>query len=96
MATVSISVPDELKKKMEAQEQVNWSAVARNAFENKIIESEEIELFKKIVKSGKMSEKFAKKLGANINRNVTNRLIDEYNRRYKHIDGGINKARKDD
>ena len=36
MTTLSVSVPDELKKKMDALDEVNWSAVARKAFEEKV------------------------------------------------------------
>lgn len=36
MANVTISVPEELKKKMGQAKTVNWSEVAREAFEDKL------------------------------------------------------------
>ena len=36
MATLSVSVPDELKERIANFDEVNWSAVARKAFEEKI------------------------------------------------------------
>ena len=35
MATIALSVPDELKKEMEKFKIINWSAVAREAFVEK-------------------------------------------------------------
>ena len=36
MANVTVSVPDELKKKMECTGGVNWSEIARQAFEEAV------------------------------------------------------------
>jgi Arc/MetJ-type ribon-helix-helix transcriptional regulator len=36
MANVTVSVPEELKKKMERAPSVNWSEVARKAFEEAV------------------------------------------------------------
>ena len=40
MAVVSVSVPVALKSQMDALDEVNWSAVARKAFERKVAEQE--------------------------------------------------------
>ncbi len=50
MGIVSVSVPDELRQKMNALDQINWSAVARKAFEEKM---KEMALLKKIQQSEK-------------------------------------------
>ena len=47
MVTLSVSVPDELKEKMSRMDEINWSAVARKAFEAKIKEIEFIQNFAK-------------------------------------------------
>jgi predicted transcriptional regulator len=36
MANVTVSVPEELKKRMEHMKAVNWSEVARQAFEDTV------------------------------------------------------------
>lgn len=54
MANVCVSVSDEMKKKIEKFETVNWSAVARRAFE---IELSKLELMDKLVSKSKVSEK---------------------------------------
>ncbi len=43
MANVTISVPEELKKKMEHAGGVNWSEVARQAFEEAVRRREMLE-----------------------------------------------------
>lgn len=48
MATITLSVPDNLKKRMEHVEWINWSSVARKAFAEKLCDVEELELRKKI------------------------------------------------
>jgi hypothetical protein len=40
MTTLTLSVPQELKRKMELFIEINWSAVAREAFKQKIADLE--------------------------------------------------------
>lgn len=47
MPTVTISLPKELKERLEKHSDINWSEVFRRAFEKKVKELEEFELFKK-------------------------------------------------
>lgn len=48
MATITLSVPDNLKKRMEHVEWINWSSVARKAFADKLCDVEELERGRKI------------------------------------------------
>ena len=63
MTTLSVSVSNELRKRMFQMEEVNWSAVARKAFEQKI---KEIELFRKIVGKSRLTEKDAVEISSKI------------------------------
>ena len=47
MATITISVPKELKERMDRQKDVNWVEVFRRAFEAKVREFEEFEQFRR-------------------------------------------------
>ncbi len=67
MATLSVSVPDELKEKMSLLDEVNWSAVARRAFEDKI---RQIETMKKLAGKSSLTEKDAEKIGKTISRKM--------------------------
>ncbi len=71
MATVSVAVPDELKKKMLEWDDTNWSAVARKAFEQRI---KDIEFMKYIVNKSKLTEADAKELGDKIKRGMAKRF----------------------
>lgn len=71
MGTLSVSVPEDLKHKMEKLEEVNWSAVARKAFEEKI---KEIEIFKRISSKSKLSEKEAEAISNKISENMARKF----------------------
>jgi len=73
MATLSVSVPEKLKKRMGSLDEVNWSAVARKAFEKKI---KEIEFLEYIGKKSKLTEKSAKKLGQSINKAIAKKFAE--------------------
>ena len=47
MPTITISLPKELKERLGKHKDINWSEVFRGAFEKKVKELEEFELFKK-------------------------------------------------
>jgi hypothetical protein len=71
MATLSVSVSDDMKEKMELMEEINWSAVARKAFEEKI---EQVEFMHSIGNKSKLSKKDAKEISDKINRGVSKRF----------------------
>jgi metal-responsive CopG/Arc/MetJ family transcriptional regulator len=47
MPTVTISLPKELKERLDKHPDINWSEIFRRAFENKVTDLEEFERFKK-------------------------------------------------
>lgn len=72
MTTISVSVPDDLKKHMEAIDDVNWSAVARKAFEEKVTQ---IEMMKHIISKSKLTERDAEAIGAKISKAISKKFI---------------------
>lgn len=72
MGTLSVSVPDDLREQMLALEEVNWSAVARKAFEEKI---KEIDFLKTLAKKSKLTEKDAEEIAAKINKSMAKKFI---------------------
>lgn len=46
MANVTVSVDDDLKARMDDHPEINWSQVARDAFEEKLVDLETIEKLK--------------------------------------------------
>ncbi len=73
MTTLSVSVPDDLKRHMEALEEVNWSAVARKAFEEKVVQ---VEMMKKIISKSKLTEKDAEAIGNKISKAASKRFME--------------------
>ncbi|MDD3159496.1 MAG: hypothetical protein PHQ98_00835 [Candidatus ainarchaeum sp.] len=69
MATITLSVPDDLKIKMDKTDWVNWSSVARKAFASTLIDLQKLELMKKIEEISEINE--------NDNREIKDDVIKE-------------------
>lgn len=70
MVSVTLSVPSELKQKMDVFDEINWSAVAREAFTDKIAD---LEFIKKFKAQSSMTEEEAIKLGRELNKKLAAR-----------------------
>ncbi len=73
MATLSVSIPDKLKWQMKKLDDVNWSAVARQAFEERV---EQIMFLKKLANKSKLTKKDAKELADKINRKAAKKFLE--------------------
>ena len=71
MTTLTLAVPDEMKKKMDSFPEMNWSEVARQAFIQKI---EDMEFLRKFKEKSKLTEADALKLGKEVSKSVSDRL----------------------
>ena len=71
MGTLSVSVPDDLKEQMIKLDEVNWSAVARKAFEEKV---KEVEFLNKIALKSKLTEKDAEEISNKINKSMAKKF----------------------
>jgi len=70
MVNVTLSIPQELKHKMDDFAEINWSAVARQAFDEKI---KDLEVIRKFRAKSTLTEEDAIKLGRNLNTNLAKR-----------------------
>lgn len=68
MVSITLSVPEELKKKMEEFPEINWSAIAREAIKKRLFMLSE---FKKFTKDSGFSEEDAIKFGKEVNKGVS-------------------------
>ena len=73
MSNITVSVPEELKSKMEELRTINWSEVAREAFSRTITLNKQFEEFKKIVSKSKLTEEDARELGGKVNKSLHER-----------------------
>ena len=74
MEHLTISIPEELKKKMDLLKVINWSEVAREAFAKRVELTEGYERFNELVSKSKLSEKDAEALAKSVNKSMHERL----------------------
>ena len=70
MVSITLAVPEELKKEMDKFQEMNWSAVAREAIKDRIIL---LNKFKEFTKESTMTDEDAIRLGRKINKSLTKR-----------------------
>ena len=70
MVTMTLAVPGELRHKMESFPEMNWSEVARQAFNQKI---SDLEFLRKFKSKSTFTEEDALKLGAEVSNKVAAR-----------------------
>jgi len=67
MVNITLSVPGELKGRMDSFAEINWSAVAREAFDEKM---RDLELIKKFKSKSTINEEDTLKLGRELNKRL--------------------------
>lgn len=83
MANVTVTVPDEFKAKMEEHPEINWSQVAREAFEEKITDLETIEMLRdfevidEIASKSELTESDVEEIAEAIDRGMADEFLDE-------------------
>ena len=71
MPTITLSVPEDLKHKMDESKEINWSEVARSAIKTKV---SQLKILKAISSKSKLTDKDALDLGRKINKSLHERL----------------------
>ncbi|MFB6100901.1 MAG: hypothetical protein ABEK16_06560 [Candidatus Nanohalobium sp.] len=67
MSNVTVSVGDELKRKMDEHPEMNWSEVARQAIKEKI---DDLEVMDEIASRSELTEEDVEELSRKINRDA--------------------------
>lgn len=70
MVSITLSVPEDLKKDMDSFQEINWSAVAREAIKKKVIM---LEKFREFTKDSTLTEEEALQLGRQVSENAMKR-----------------------
>ena len=63
MVTITLSLPEDIKKKMDRFAWLNWSAIAREAFIKRMRQLEILEKFEKDSEKSKLSDEECIRLG---------------------------------
>jgi hypothetical protein len=72
MVNMTLSIPSELKTKMDQFSEINWSAVARIAFEEKL---KDLDFLRKFKSDSTLTEEDALKLGKELNERLSKRRL---------------------
>ena len=72
MVSITLSVPEEMKQEMDAFEEINWSAVAREAIRRKI---DMLEKFREFTKDSTLTKEDALRLGREVSEKVAKRIM---------------------
>ncbi len=71
MPTVTLSLPEEVKKKMEKFAWLNWSALAREAFIKKMRQLEILDKFEKDFEKSKLTDEDCIKRGRELRKSMS-------------------------
>ena len=70
MVNITLSIPHELKHRMDSFAEINWSAVAREAFDEKI---RDMDFLRKFKAKSTITEEDALKWGKELNKSLAKR-----------------------
>ncbi|MBI5158992.1 hypothetical protein HY992_02625 [Candidatus Micrarchaeota archaeon] len=73
MTTMTLSIPNELKQKLEEFPEINWSEVARQAFMQKV---RDLDFLKSFKAESEMTEAEALKLGKQVRKKLADKFRD--------------------
>jgi len=74
MPTITVSVDDDLKERMEEHPEINWSEVTRQAIRNKI---EKLELMDELTVDSELTDEDVDEIAAKINESARKRIEEE-------------------
>jgi len=72
MVSLTLAVPEEMKKDMDIYNEINWSSVARNAIQKRLVWLKEMD---ELTKNSKLTMKDAVRLGREVNKAVAKRYL---------------------
>ena len=74
MPTITVNVDDDLKERMEAHPEINWSEVTRQAIREKI---DALELMDELTADNELTDEDVEELAAKINESARERIEEE-------------------
>lgn len=73
MPSVTVSVPNDLKERMDDHPEINWSQVARTAIKEKV---DDLEMMDRITSDSELTDEDVELLAEKVDSNVAERLVD--------------------
>ena len=75
MSTITLSIPEDLKREMDEFKEMNWSEVARAAIRERVAQ---LAILRSITAKSRLTEKDALELGRKINKSMHERFKKEH------------------
>jgi len=73
MASVTLTIPEDIKSELKRFSWINWSEVAREAFLKRLKRDEAFKRFDEILKNSEMTDELASRLGDELKKRVAKR-----------------------
>lgn len=83
MPNMTLSLPEQLHKKMKQHPELKWSDVARQAFEKKLKNLETLAWMNKVLANSKLTEEDAERIGHEIKAAIRKRIDEKFDRGHK-------------
>jgi len=77
MANITVTVPDDFKHEMEQHPEINWSHVAREAFQEKLDRLETLEEPEEIASKSDLTEEDVEEISEDIKQSLSERYLGE-------------------
>jgi len=78
MPNMTLSLPEQLHKKMKQHPELKWSDVARQAFEQKLKNLETLAWMDKALANSKLTEEDAERIGHKIKADIRKRIDEKF------------------
>jgi predicted CopG family antitoxin len=72
MANITLSVPDDLHRKMKKYSEIRWSEVARKAIQKKV---RDLEMLDKLTSKSELTEEDAREISELINKSLAKKIL---------------------
>lgn len=72
MANITLSIPDDLHKKMKEFSEIKWSEVARKAIQKKV---QDLEMLDKLTSKSKLTEKDVAEISDQVNKSLAKKIF---------------------
>ena len=72
MANITLSIPDDLHRKMREFSEIKWSEVARKAIQKKV---HDLEMLDKLTSKSKLTEKDVMEISDKINKSLAKKIL---------------------
>ena len=72
MANITLSIPDDLHRKMKGFSEIKWSEVARKAIQKKV---QDLEMLDKLTSKSKLTEQDVVEISDKINKSLAKKIL---------------------